>query len=187
MRKLTGFVASIAVVGLAMALLLRTSALANENQSLLSVSADDGSTIHIFPTVNGATTLAPLLTGPLEYFGGRVMANPTIYAIFWDPPTLQSGAATGMSATYAPILKKMLRDYPSHGLGNNNTQYFQIISGITTYVHNTGTWGGAFVDTSPYPASGCTDPQTPGNCVTDAQLRHEVRKAMALREALHRS
>jgi hypothetical protein len=183
MRKLTRYVASLAIVGLAMAPLLRTSALAQESKSPLSVAADDGSSIHIFPTVDGATTLAPLLapTGPLEYFGGSVMVNPTIYAIFWDPPTLQTGAPTSMSATYPPIVKRTLRDYPGHGIDNNNTQYFQIVSGITTYIHNTGTWGGAFVDTSPYPASVCTDPQTPGNCLTNTQLQHEIKKVLALK------
>jgi hypothetical protein len=108
------------------------------------------------------------------------MTNPTIYAIFWDPPNLQTGAATEMSVAYQPILKKMLRDYFAHGIDNNNTQYFQTI-GTTTYIHNTGTWGGAFVDTSPYPASGCTDLLTPGNCLTDIQLHHEIRKVMALK------
>src|SRR5216684_4761878 len=96
-------------------------------------------------------------------------------------PTLQTGAPTSMSATYPPIVKRMLRDYPGHGIDNNNTQYFQIVSGITTYIHNTGTWGGAFVDTSPYPASVCTDPQTPGNCLTNTQLQHEIKKVLALK------
>jgi hypothetical protein len=36
-----------------------------------------------------------------------------------------------------------------------------------------------YVDTSPYPASGCTDSFTPGNCVSDAQIRAEIQKAMA--------
>jgi hypothetical protein len=183
MRTLTRFVASLAIVGLTTAPLLRTSALAQGSQSPLSVASDDGVSIHIFPTVDGATTLAPLLadTGPLEYRGGSVMVNPTIYAIFWDPPKLQSGAATSMSATYQPILKRMLRDYPAHGIDNNNTQYFETISGITTYIHNTGTWGGAFVDTSPFPASACADSETPGNCLTNAQIQHEIKKDMVLK------
>jgi len=48
------------------------------------------------------------------------------------------------------------------------------------YIHNTGKFGGAFVDTSPYPASGCPDPATPGNCLTDAQIRKEIKKVVAL-------
>jgi hypothetical protein len=182
MRKLTRFIASLAVVGLAMAPLLRPSALAQESQSPLTMRADDGSSIHIFPTVDGATTLAPLLvdTGPLDYHGGPVMLNATTYAIFWVPAKLQNGAATGMSATYRPILKRMLSDYPGHGIDNNNTQYFQTTS-TTTYIHNTGQFGGAFVDTSPYPASKCTDSLRLGNCLTDAQLRREIKKVMALK------
>src|SRR5260370_4637021 len=39
---------------------------------------------------------------------------------------------------------------------------------------------GVFVDNSPYPASGCTDIATPGNCITDAQIQAEIRKVIAL-------
>jgi hypothetical protein len=180
MRKLA---MNIAIAVLAISPLMRTSAQAQENRSPLSLTSDDGSIIHVFPSVGGANALAPLLsdTGPLNYNGGSVMVNPTIYAIFWDPPRLQSGGGTGMSTDYLPILKRMLKDYPSHSLDNNNTQYFQTIGGVTTYIHNTGTWGGAFVDTSAYPASACADALTPGNCLTNGQLQHEVKRVMTLK------
>jgi hypothetical protein len=180
MRKLTRFIASLAVVGLAMAPLLRANAQAQENQSPLTIMQGD-SPIHVFPTIGGASTLAPFLvdTGPLVYNGGPVMTNTTTYAIFWLPAKLQNGAPTSMSALYRPVIKKFLADYPAHGIDNNNTQYFQTISSITTYIHNTGAFGGSFVDTSPYPASGCVD-STLGGCLTDAQLRKEIKKVMAL-------
>ena len=37
---------------------------------------------------------------------------------------------------------------------------------------------GSVVDTDPYPASGCSDTVTPGNCITDAQLQAEISKVM---------
>jgi hypothetical protein len=179
MTKLTKLVASLAIVGLAMAPLLR-SARAQENQSPLTVATDEGAA-HFFPTVDGARSLAPLLVpGPLAYNGGPIMPNVTTYAIFWVPPKLQDGTPTGMSPNYRPILKKFLMDYPAHGIDNNNTQYYQHISGITTYIHNAGKFGGAFVDTSHYPASGCTDSARPGGCLTDHQIQNEIKKVMAL-------
>jgi hypothetical protein len=181
MKKLTSFVASLAIVGLAMAPISAVKAQAQENKSPLTISQGD-STIHIFPTVGGATTLAPLLvdTGPLTYHGGPVMVNATTYAIFWLPSNLQTGTPTDMSALYRPVIKKFLTDYPGHGIDNNNTQYSQFIGGITTYIHNAGAFGGAFLDTSAYPASGCSDAATPGNCLTDSQIQKEVKKVMFL-------
>jgi hypothetical protein len=72
----------------------------------------------------------------------------------------------------------MLAQYPGHGLDNNNTQYYQTISGVTSYIQNSGGLAAAVVDGDAYPASGCTDSATPGNCITDAQLRAELSKVM---------
>ena len=73
----------------------------------------------------------------------------------------------------------LLADYPFHGIDNNNTQYFQTVGSTTTYILNAGSFGGFAVDTSPYPASGCTDSFTLGNCITDAQIQAEIQKVMA--------
>ncbi len=177
MKKFARLVASLAVVGLAMAPLLRANAQAQENQSPLTIMQGD-SPIHVFPTVGGASTLAPLLadTGPLLYNGRPVMLNATTYAIFWLPAKLQDGTPTSVSALYRPVIKKFLTDYPAHGIDNNNTQYFQTVGPTTTYIHNTG----AFLDTSSYPASGCADSATPGDCLTDGQIQKEIKKVMAL-------
>jgi len=185
MTKITRFIASLAIVGLVMAPLLR-SARAQENQSPLTVINGD-THVHVFPTTDVANSkaLAPFLSdpGPLLYHsGGSIMPNVTTYAIFWIPPTLQTGAPTSMSASYRSIQKKMLTDYPGHSLDNNNTQYYQVVGITKTYIHNSGKFGGSFVDTSHYPAtaSGCTDGATLGNCLTDHQIQNEIKKVMAL-------
>jgi hypothetical protein len=41
-----------------------------------------------------------------------------------------------------------------------------------------GSFGGSFTDTSPYPASKCTDFDTPGNCIIDTDIQHEVQKVI---------
>lgn len=168
---------------IAAALLLRTTAIAqNElSQSPLTVSGD-GQIIHILPTVNDATAFAQANadTGPLIYHAGGAVMNPSVatYAIFWVPAKLQTGGSTGMSSHYQSVQISMLGDYAGHGIGNINTQYYQTAGGTTSYIQNKGGFGAAFLDTAPYPASGCSDRATPGNCLTDAQIRAEVQKVL---------
>jgi len=181
MRKLLTFLIGFAAVCTISGLLVRDRAQGQEQLSSLTVS-DGVSTIHIFPTVNEKAALArPLLdTGPLVYHsGGPIMQSVTTYAIFWVPPKLQNGGSTSMSAHYQLVQRNLLTDYPGHGLDNNNTQYYQIVGGKTTYINNAGGFGGYYVDTAPYPASGCADSATPGNCITDAQIGAEIKKVMS--------
>ena len=79
------------------------------------------------------------------------------------------------------MLKQFLADYPAHGIENNSTQYYQIVGKTATYIHNVGAFGGFYLDTNPYPASGCNDPATGTHCITDAQLQAEVTRVMTLK------
>lgn len=125
--------------------------------------SDIQSNVHIFPTPTAVNSLlqsaaSPLLSGPLLYHGGgSIMPSAEIYVIFWVPPHLQNGGATSMAAAYQNIQLHLMTDYPAHGIDNNNTQYYQTIGGVTTYIGNVGGFGGSYVDTSLYPASGCHD------------------------------
>jgi hypothetical protein len=51
----------------------------------------------------------------------------------------------------------------------------------TSYIQNAWSFGGSYVDTTPYPASGGSSWETPGDCLTDAQIQAEVQKVMALK------
>jgi hypothetical protein len=62
------------------------------------------------------------------------------------------GDSTGFSPNYFEVQTKFGDLYNGHGIGNNNTQYFQTINGKTTYVRNEGDLAGVAVDTSPYKA-----------------------------------
>jgi len=126
------------------------------------------------------------LSGPLTYHGGSISVRSKFYAVFWIPPTLQTGAPTSMPTLYQNLQTGLLRNYPGHGIGNTNTQYFQIVGGVTTYVSNLPGVGlldglaGVYVDNAPYPASGCADSVTPGNCITKAQMETELQRVIAL-------
>jgi hypothetical protein len=147
------------------------------------VSGETG-TVHIYPTPElsrqikaqqGANTL-----GVLTYQGGPIMTGETLYAIFWIPPTLQNGHSTTLSSKYQTVTKQFLGDYPDHGIANNSTQYYSTTSG-TKYFVGKGSFAGFYLDTNPYPASGCSDSVTPGNCITDAQLQTEIARVMTLK------
>ncbi len=167
--------AILAVVGLGMVPLLGASARAQDSPLTLR---NGESNVHILPTTSHVGAPAPLFASPLLYNGGPIMPTVTTYAIFWNPPKLQDGTPTSIPAHYQAVLKSVLADYPGHGLSNNNTQYYQTIGGITTYIQNTGKLGGFFVDTSPYPPSGCTDSARPSGCITDAQAQTEIKKVI---------
>ena len=100
----------------------------------------------------------------LAYSGGPVEAAGTVnYAIFWEPPL------NGVSATYNSLITRFLQDIGGTGLYGVATQYYQQSGGTTTYITNSSSFGGSWVDTTPFL----------GPVVTDAQIQAEVSKAMA--------
>lgn len=153
----------------------------------LNLTAESGRQIHVLPPVSKVKAVGAFNnnggTPPLLYHGGPVMTSPTVYAIFWAPPTLQDGSATTLSAAYQTVQTNMLKEYFGHGIANNNTQYYQVVGTTKTYIKNSGKFGGSFVDTSVYPGKDCTDPAvpTPTNCVTDTDLQNEITKVMGLK------
>lgn len=158
---------------------MAAGAVAQNTESPLVVGIESGHGVHIFPTPSMAGTLPPAT--PLIYHGGPVMSYQQSYAIFWLPAKLQNGNTTMMSAKYQPVIKNFLADYPSHGIQNNSTQYYSTTNGVNSYIHNSGAFVAYYVDTNPYPASGCSDTATPGNCLTDAQIQAEIQRVMTLK------
>ena len=113
----------------------------------------------------------------LVYNGGPTMqSTSTTYAIFWEPPTLQDGTATYVSATYNGLIEQYFNDVSGSGLYNVNTQYYD----TTGHILNNSTFGGAWIDTSPYPASGCKDSFTPHGCLNNKQIQNEIVNALAV-------
>ena len=143
--------------------------------------------VHIMPTPNKAAAMQVLpdvSSLPLTYHGGPVMTSAKTYAIFWIPSTLQNGGATSLPAHYQNVQTSLLSLYPGHGIDNNNTQYYQTTHFrffyFTNYIQNTGSFAASYVDTNPYPASGCSDGVTGSNCITDAQVQAEIQRVITL-------
>jgi hypothetical protein len=157
--------------------------------SPLTLTDAEQNSVHIFPTVSFAATASSSDPGPLLYHaGGSIMPRLNIYSIYWKPAHLQSGATASMSAAYRAVVTNLNADYVGHGIHNNNTQYYQTIGGVTTNasgllfsVAGVGSNAGTYLDTGTYPASGCTDTKTPGNCITEVQLETELLRVMTLK------
>lgn len=121
--------------------------------------------------------------GPLNFHAGApIMQDSKVYAIFWNPPTLQSGTATTMPTFYKNFIKQFHYTMISHGLYNIATQYYQTVSSVTSYIQNVGSVQAFYEDTHAYPASGCSDTYLahPTDCITDAQIQAEITRVMGV-------
>jgi len=110
----------------------------------------------------------PMSKKVLEYNGGPVMPSNTNYAIYWDP----SGGGA-FPAGYMTGIDKWFEDlaHDSGGLQNTDSvlaQYGDESGHLANYDSH---FGGAFLDTDPYPANGCA---AAARCLNLAQLRAEV-------------
>ncbi|HEY2310152.1 MAG TPA: hypothetical protein VGH46_03435 [Gaiellaceae bacterium] len=99
-----------------------------------------------------------------------VMRTNRTYAIYWVPSgqTVQAG--------YEDAINQYLTDVAAAS-GSQSivysvaTQYYD----STGYISTQSTFGGAYVDTDPFPASGC---QATPTCLTDSQLQTEIQKVI---------
>jgi hypothetical protein len=124
----------------------------------------------------------PRTQSPLGYKnGGVVMAAPThIYAIFWEPPRLQDGRSVAVSSGYNALLERFFKDVGGHSIYNNDTQYYETVNSVTSYIQNSSTLAGTGVDTSSYPKADCSDPAySAKDCISDAVVQGEIKKEAA--------
>jgi hypothetical protein len=159
----------------------------------LTVVGPTGAVAHMMPTVPvvAARTKAGIggLACPgstcnnLTYHANGLIMQPAvvIYNIYWQPATLPSGNPTTFAAGYGLVTLKLGAWMIGHGLTATATQYFQTISGVTTYFQNEGGLASFVVDTGAYPASSCTDNgvPVPGDCMTDAQIQAKIAAVMS--------
>jgi hypothetical protein len=168
-----------------LALLMTLSAIAQDAANSPYRASGESGTVHMYPTPEVSRQIKAQqgtnLAGVLTYQGGPIMTGDNFYAIFWIPPTLQNGNPTSLSTKYQTVTKQFLGDYPYHGIANNSTQYYSVKNGVSKYFTGVGKLAASYIDTNPYPASGCSDTVTPSNCITDAQLQTEIQRVMSLK------
>jgi hypothetical protein len=130
--------------------------------------------VHIMPVGTGMVHQAgaPEGTPPLLYHGGPIMKTDKNYAIFWNPPHLQTGVASaGITSAYKSLIARWFKDAGATGVYATTHQY----TGLGAHPTSTS-FGASYVDTAPFPAGHCTDAKTGANCITDADVQAEVHK-----------
>lgn len=104
--------------------------------------------------------------GNLVYGGGPVMITTTAYTIFWSPNST-------ISANYRTLLNRYFQDIGGTAFNNINTQYYQ--NPGPTYITNTTTFGGTWLDTTNvYPGGR----GTPADPLTGQDLKDEIVRAL---------
>ncbi len=120
-------------------------------------------------------------TPPLIYYGGPVMNSNgakgvTITPIWWQP----SGGRFFYPSFYQDLIDQYITDIAAASGSTDNvysvaTEYYDKVGGVKTYMTYKLTAGTPLEDTDAFPANGCK--QAPGYsaCLTDGQLRDELR------------
>jgi hypothetical protein len=126
------------------------------------------------------TTACLVRTGDctaLSYHGGAVMHAERFYQFFWTPAghavpaAYKSGLNTFMNATAA-------YNHTPSTMYSVDQQFYDLAGGTKHFVPYALVNGGQLVDTSPYPANGCTDGAM-NVCLNESQLATELGKYTA--------
>jgi PKD repeat protein len=114
----------------------------------------------------------------MDYNGGPVMPSNTDYMVLWSPPGLSAypaGFVTGLQTFFTDL---------AHDSGGNqnvdsvSAQYNDLTGAFARYQT---TFGGALVDTDPYPPIECPAEAPVTACLTDAQIQTELEQFVASR------
>jgi hypothetical protein len=107
----------------------------------------------------------------LQWHGGPVDSATAVYAIYWDP-------VKAYRSDWMQLIDGYLRNVgaDSGSLENVfalNAQYRSATGERASY---NVTFRGAYTDTTAYPPSGCSEPKIQPQCLTDAQIREELKR-----------
>jgi hypothetical protein len=109
--------------------------------------------------------------GVLQYHGGPVMRTNKVYAIFWSPNLTSYPYGSGYQQTISSYFQNVAAD---SGKGTNVFSTTAQYSDSTGPIAYSSTFGGAFVDSDPYPANGCSDSPYASKCLSDVQIQTEL-------------
>lgn len=113
----------------------------------------------------------------VDYNGGPVVPFSTDYLVFWSP----KGFSAYGSAEYVSGLEQYMRGlaHDSGGHANTNSVATQYNDATGAHAKYRITFGGGLLDTDPYPPSRCHVQGQVTECMTDAQLQHEIEHFVA--------
>lgn len=155
---------------------LLVAALLAQSAAARVVRLPGGRTLSYQPLRRAA---APALTDALfsdvEYNFGPVMVSNTNYTFYWEPP-----GAPRYPAGYERGVNRYFRDlaHDSGGTQNVDSVSAQYDDSSGVFAAYDSHFGGALIDTDPYPANGC---RRAAICFTDAQMRAELTSYLTAR------
>jgi hypothetical protein len=142
--------------------------------SALVIQLPNGHRVSVQPLRGGAHFAPPAIGtsgtgGRLEYHGGPIMSSNTNYALYWDPE-----GAPAYPAEYQSGLDTFFEDlaHDSGGVQNVDSVATQYGDSAGEFANYSSHFGGALIDTDPYPANGCA---AAAICLTDAQIQKELK------------
>jgi hypothetical protein len=110
----------------------------------------------------------------LQWHGGPVDSATYVYALYWDP-------VKAYRSDWMRLIDGFL-----HNVGADSGSLENVFALNAQYRSATGerasykvTFRGAYTDVAPYPASGCAEPEIQPQCLTDAQIRAELKRFVA--------
>jgi PKD repeat protein len=117
----------------------------------------------------------------MDYNGGPVMPSNTDIMVFWSPKGYAAYGSPGNPPEYVTGIEQYWKDLQHDNGGDSNvdsisTQYGDVTGAFAQYQV---TYGGAILDTDPYPTSQCPAKYPVSHCLTDAQIQAEVEKVAA--------
>jgi IPT/TIG domain-containing protein len=147
--------------------------------SAVIVALPDGRTVSYQPVRNplgGASLTGRIPASKLEnltYHGGPVMPSNHDYAFYWAPsgsPAYAAGYQEGIDRYFESLA------HDSGTFGNVDSIAEQYGDAAGEFAAYDSHFAGAIIDTDPYPKNGCKAAKI---CLTDAQLRAELKKYVA--------
>ena len=155
-------------LALALTLAAAIGACAAPGASAVIVHLEAGRTISYAPLRQESLRAFDEFFSNVEYNGGPVMPANTNYPVYWAPP-----GAPEYPPEYEQGIDRYFEDlaHDSGGVGNVDSVSAQYDDAAGERANYESHFGGALVDSDPYPANGCHRAPI---CLTDAQLRSEL-------------
>jgi len=114
----------------------------------------------------------------MDYNGGPVMPSNTDYMVLWSPAGLSAYPA-GYVSGLQTFFTDLAHDSGGHQNVDSVSAQYNDLTGAFARYHTT--FGGALVDTDPYPPAECPAAAPVTACVTDAQIQTELEQFVASR------
>jgi PKD repeat protein len=131
-----------------------------------------GAVLHLSPRDTTFTNV--------DYNGGPVMPSNTDYLVFWSPKGY-SAYGSGTTPEYVSGLEQYIKDL-AHDSGlhtNTDSVSTQYNDASGKFVKYSVTFGGAILDTDPYPTGQCPATKPVIACMTDLQMQAELKKVVS--------